>query len=155
MRDAGMLHPRHFFIPRHFFSPKMQSDWWTNCRRNVKCLWKCGSKWHLLPGTFYGNFESAWESADKNNFFCQNFFWISAWDSVDATSTSFPGTSYGKSAGENAEAKNTFSQVLFYKNIKQVPVISFCWQILPKWLNLRILSHCGEILWFTCFVALW
>ena len=29
-------------------------------------------------------------------------------DSADATNPSFPGTSYGKSAGENAEAKNTF-----------------------------------------------
>ena len=30
-----------------------------------------------------------------------------AWDSADATNTSFPGTSYGKSAGENEETKNT------------------------------------------------
>ena len=50
-----------------------------------------------LPGTFYGHFESAWDSAD-------------------ATNTSFPGTSYGKSAGENAEAKNTFLPGTFLLN---------------------------------------
>ena len=93
----------------------MQSD----CRRNDKCLRKCGSKWHFLPGTFYGHFESAWDSAD-------------------ATNTSFPGTSYQniKSAWWNA-------------------MICFCWQILPKCHNLRISSHFGEILWFTRFVAFW
>ena len=67
---------------------------------------------------------SAWGSAEvKNTFFvpgnvriqrtllCQALFldiFESAWDGADATNTSFPGTSYGKSAGENAEAKNTF-----------------------------------------------
>ena len=42
----------------------------------------------FFPGTFYGNIEITWDSADK-------------------TIPSFPGTSYGKSAGENAETKNT------------------------------------------------
>ena len=43
----------------------------------------------FFQALFYGNIESTWDSAD-------------------ATNPSFPGTSYGKSAGENAEAKNTF-----------------------------------------------
>ena len=42
----------------------------------------------FFQALFYGNIESTWDSAD-------------------ATNPSFPGTSYGKSAGENAEAKNT------------------------------------------------
>ena len=57
---------------------------------NIKCAWeRADAKNTSSPGTFYGYFESAWDSAD-------------------ATNTSFSGTSYGKSAGENAEAKNTF-----------------------------------------------
>ena len=69
---------------------------------------------------------NAWGSAEvKNTFYvpgnvriviqrtllCQALFldiFESAWDGADATNTSFPGTSYGKSAGENAEAKSTF-----------------------------------------------
>ena len=48
----------------------------------------------FFQALFYGNIESTWDSADAAN-------------------PSFPGTSYGKSARENAEAKNTFCQALF------------------------------------------
>ena len=103
MRDAGMLHPRHFFFPRHFFLQRCKvTGELCNCRRNIKCLGKCGSKKH---------FFCAWECADTKNTSLPGTFsghFESAWDSADATNTSFPGTSYGKSAGENAEAKNTF-----------------------------------------------
>ena len=52
---------------------------------------------------------------DATNTFFQALFYgniESAWDSADAANPSFPGTSYGKSAGENAEAKSTFCQAL-------------------------------------------
>ena len=51
-----------------------------------------------------------WNANATNTFFQALFYGNieSAWDSADATNSSFPGTSYGKSAGENAEAKNTF-----------------------------------------------
>ena len=87
------------FFSQALFLQRCDCDCWTNCRRNVKCLGKCGSKWHFLPatffentkfawecaaakntsfpGTFYGHFESAWDSADEKIFFCQAiFFWI-------------------------------------------------------------------------------
>ena len=151
MRQPGSL---ALFSPGTFISKDAKNAWWTT-EKNVKCLGKCGSKWHFLPGTFfenikcawehadakntsspgtfYGHFESAWDSADVKKFFCQaillkifkapGIVWMqqtlffqalfygnieSTWDSADATNPSFPGTSYGKSAGENAEAKNTF-----------------------------------------------
>ena len=101
---------------------------------NIKCAWeRADAKNTSSPGTFYGHFESAWDSADVKKFFCQaillmifkapGIVWMqqtlffqalfygnieSTWDSADATNPSFPGTSYGKSAGENAEAENTF-----------------------------------------------
>ena len=100
---------------------------------NTKCAFeRAYAKNTSLPGTFYGHFESAWDSADVKKFFCQaillkmfkapgivwsgcnTFFQAlfngnieSTWDRADATNPSFSGTSYGKSAEENAEAKNT------------------------------------------------
>ena len=101
---------------------------------NIKCAWeRADAKNTSSPGTFYGHFESAWDSADVKKFFCQaillkifkapGIVWMqqtlffqalfygnieSTWDSADATNPSFSGTSYGKSARENAEAENTF-----------------------------------------------
>ena len=71
-------------VCRHFFSQALSS---------LKILKAPGIVWMqqtlFFQALFYGNIESTWDSAD-------------------ATNPSFPGTSYGKSAGENAEAKNTF-----------------------------------------------
>ena len=42
---------------------------------NTKCAWeRAGAKNTSLPGTFYGHFESAWDSADEKIFFCQAIF---------------------------------------------------------------------------------
>ena len=52
MRDAGMLHPRHFFIPRHFF------------------LQRCKVTGELTAEEML----SAWGSAEVNDTFCQALF---------------------------------------------------------------------------------
>ena len=79
MRHPGSLAARHFFFPRHFYLQRRKMPGELTSEKNVKCLGKCGSKWHFLPGTFFENIKCAWEHAD-------------------ATNPSFPGTSYGKSA---------------------------------------------------------
>ena len=39
---------------------------------NIKCAWeRADAKNTSSPGTFYGHFESAWDSADVKKFFCQ------------------------------------------------------------------------------------
>ena len=91
MRDPGILDPRHFFSPRHFFlqrckvlgeltTEKMLSAWVSaevndTFFENIKCTWeRADAKNTSLPGKFYGYFESAWDSADVKNFFCQVIF---------------------------------------------------------------------------------
>ena len=96
MRDPGILDPRHFFFPRHFFlqrckkvtgeltTEKMLSAWvsveWTvkvngAFFEDIKCAWeRADAKNTSSPGTFYGYFESALDSADKKNFFDMQFF---------------------------------------------------------------------------------
>ena len=50
MRDAGMLHPRHFFSPRHFFFSKVTGEITAE---------------EML---------SAWGSAEVNELFARHFF---------------------------------------------------------------------------------
>ena len=95
------------FFPQALLSPKTQKmPGELTTEKNVKCLGKCGSKWHFLPGTFFENIKCAWEHADAKN-------------------TSSPGTFYGhfESAWDSADVKKFFCQAILLKIFKAPGIV--------------------------------
>ena len=81
MRQPGNLVARHFFS-QALLSPKTQKmPGELTTEKNVKCLGKCGSKWHFLPGTFWKYKMCLGTCGCKEHFFARHFLWT-FWISV-------------------------------------------------------------------------
>ena len=100
-----MLHPRHFFFPRHYF------------------LQRCIVTSELTAEEII----SAWGSAEENDTFCQALFMDilkvpGIVRNADATNTFFQALFYGniESAWDSADATNTsfFARHFFIKILK-------------------------------------
>ena len=64
----GALLPGTFYFARHFILK--DEKWW----QVAGGRWQVEVRYIFLPGTFYENIKSAWESAKVNDTFCQTLF---------------------------------------------------------------------------------